>query len=35
MTSLVDPEVLSKAKTGCADGLCYKDHGDDEVIAVI
>ena len=35
MTSLVDPEVLSKAKTGCADGLCYKDHGDDEVMAVI
>ena len=35
MTSLVDPEVLSKAKTGCADGVCYKDHGDDEVMAVI
>ena len=35
MTSLVDPEVLSKAKTGCADGLCYKDHGDDEVMTVI
>lgn len=35
MTSLVDPEVLSKAKTGCADGLCYKDHGDSEVMAVI
>ncbi|MGN1451883.1 MAG: response regulator [Eubacteriales bacterium] len=35
MTSLVDPEVLSKAKSGCADGLCYKDHGDEEVMAVI
>lgn len=35
MTSLVDPEVLSKAKSGCADGLCYKDHGDDEILAVI
>ena len=35
MTSLVDPEVLAKAKTGCADALCYKDHGDDEVMAVI
>ncbi len=34
MTSLVDPEVLSKAKIGCADGLCYKDHGDDEVMAL-
>ena len=35
MTSLVDPEVLSKAKAGCADGLCYKAHGADEVMAVI
>ena len=35
MTSLIDPEVLSKAKTGCADGLCYKDHGDGEVMAVL
>lgn len=35
MTSLVDPEILSKAKTGCADGLCYKDHGDKSVMAVI
>lgn len=35
MTSLLDPEVLSKAKAGCADGLCYKDHGDGEVMAAI
>ncbi len=35
MTSLVDPEILSKAKAGCADGLCYKDHGDAEVMSVV
>lgn len=35
MTSLVDPEVLSKAKSGCADSLWYKDHGDEEIMKVI
>lgn len=35
MTSLVDPEVLAKAKAGCADSLWYKDHGDDQILAVI
>ena len=35
MTSLVDPEVLAKAKAGCADSLCYKDHGDSVIMDVI
>lgn len=35
ITSLVDPEVLTKAKTGCADSLWYKDHSTDEIISVI
>ena len=35
VTSLVDPEVLSKAKRGCADNLWYKDHGDEDIMDVI
>ena len=35
MTSLVDPEVLAKAKRGCADSLWYKDHGDEDIMNVI
>lgn len=35
MTSLVDPDVLSRAKAGCADSLWYKDHGDSEILDVI
>lgn len=35
VTSLVDPEVLTKAKTGAADSLWYKDHGTDELLDVI
>ena len=35
ITSLVDPEVLAKAKMGAADSLWYKDHGDVELIDVI
>ena len=34
-TSLVDPEVLARAKAGCADSLWYKDHGSDELMDVI
>lgn len=35
VTSLVDPDVLAKAKQGCADSLWYKDHGDDDILNVI
>lgn len=35
VTSLVDPEVLAKAKTWAADSLWYKDHGTDELLDVI
>ena len=35
VTSLVDPEVLSKAKNGAADSLWYKDHGTAELLDVI
>ena len=31
VTSLIDPKVLERAKTGCADSLWYKDHGEDEI----
>lgn len=34
-TSLVDPEVLARAKAGCADSLWYKDHGSDELLHVV
>lgn len=35
ITSLIDPEVLARAKTGCAYSLWYKDHGDEEILDVI
>lgn len=35
VTSLVDPEVLSKAKNGAADSLWYKDHGTEELMSVV
>lgn len=35
VTSLVDPEVLVKAKTGAADSLWYKDHGSAELMDVV
>ena len=34
-TSLVDPEVLQRAKMGAADSLWYKDHGEEEISDVI
>ena len=35
VTSLIDPDVLAKAKTGAADSLWYKDHGEAEIMEVI
>ena len=35
VTSLVDPEVLARAKMGAADSLWYKDHGTAELMDVI
>ena len=35
VTSLIDPKVLERAKSGCADSLWYKDHGDEEILDVI
>ncbi len=35
VTSLVDPEVLAKARKGSADSLWYKDHGKSELMEVI
>ena len=35
VTSLVDPEVLMRAKMGAADSLWYKDHGTAELLDVI
>lgn len=35
VTSLIDPKVLERAKTGCADSLWYKDHSEDEILDVI
>ena len=35
MTSLVDPEVLNKARNGGADSLWYKDYGTEEILDVI
>ncbi len=35
VTSLVDPEVLERAKNGAADSLWYKDHGSEELLEVI
>lgn len=35
VTSLVDPDILIRAKTGAADSLWYKDHGEEDLINVI
>ncbi len=35
VTSLIDPEILERAKAGAADSLWYKDHGDDDLMAVV
>ena len=35
ITSLVDPEILARAKEGGADSLWYKDHGEEEISEVI
>lgn len=35
VTSLVDPEILAKAKMGVADSLWYKDHGTAELLDVV
>ena len=35
VTSLIDPEVLKKARRGSADSLWYKDHGEKELMEVI
>lgn len=35
MTSLVDPDVLNRARMGGADSLWYKDHGTEELLDVI
>ncbi len=35
VTSLVDPEVLAKAKIGAVDSLWYKDHGAEELLDVV
>lgn len=32
---LIDPKVLERAKSGCADSLWYKDHGEEEIRSVI
>lgn len=35
VTSLIDPEILARAKAGAADSLWYKDHGSEDLMAVI
>ncbi len=35
VTSLIDPEILAKAKAGAADSLWYKDHGDADLMEVV
>ena len=35
VTSLVDPEILAKARSGGADSLWYKDHGAADLLDVI
>ena len=35
VTSLVDPQVLSRARSGGADSLWYKDHGEEDLMGVI
>ena len=34
-TSLVDPQVLERAKMGAADSLWYKDHGTEKLMSVV
>ena len=34
VTSLIDPKVLERAKSGCADSLWYKDHGEEDIRSV-
>lgn len=34
-TSLVDPGVLQRARSGAADSLWYKDHGTEELMSVV
>lgn len=35
VTSLIDPEILTRAKAGAADSLWYKDHSVEELLSVI
>lgn len=35
VTSLIDPDVMARARMGAADSLWYKDHGSEELIDVI
>ncbi|MBE6741658.1 MAG: response regulator transcription factor [Ruminococcaceae bacterium] len=35
VTSLIDPKVLQRAKSGAADSLWYKDHGEEELMEVV
>ncbi len=35
VTSLIDPDILAKAKAGAADSLWYKDHSAQELLDVI
>ena len=35
VTSLVDPDILKKARNGAADSLWYKDHGTKDIIDVM
>ena len=35
VTSLVDPDVLKKARNGAADSLWYKDHGTKDIVDVM
>jgi DNA-binding NarL/FixJ family response regulator len=34
VTSLIDPDVLNRARMGAADSLWYKDHGDEDLMDV-
>ncbi len=35
VTSLVDPDVLARARAGAADSLWYKDHGTEDLLSVV
>ncbi len=35
ITSLIDPEILVKARSSGADGLWYKDHSEEEILSVL